>query len=183
LSDLVLVEGQNLGAFRRKWNRVYQRYSDEALLKIANELRLLWVHVAPSRPRFSRIESLFRHTTNTEQLEKDYDWSAAPDRSVGLPQFICERWLRTDKNGIVIHWRSRQIKASPTSLTTVLAASCLHHWPYFRICMNSDCKNRYFIAARKDQKYCSPECAEPAKLAAKLKWWHENRGRNKKGGA
>jgi len=183
LSDLVLTDAKNLGAFRRKWDRLYRDYADEALLNIADELRLLWWHVAPSHPQFFRIENLFQQTTRTEHVEKDYEWSASPDRGISLPQFLCDKWLRMEKNGIVIHWRSRQIKARPTSLPTVLAVSCLHHWPYLRICINSQCRNRYFIAGRRDQKYCSPECAEPAKLAAKLKWWHENRGRNKKGGA
>jgi hypothetical protein len=93
-----------------------------------------------------------------------------------LPQFICEHWLRGDRNGgLCIHWSSRQIKANPTFLGTVLAIACVYHSPYLRICRNSDCRARYFIAARKDQKYCSPECAEPAKLAAKRKWWNANR--------
>jgi len=183
ISDLVLLDQANTGAFRKKWDRFYGAYKDESLLEIANELRLLWWHAAPSRPPFSRIENLFQHTTKTEEVEDDYRWSGAPDRGVGLPQSICERWLNEEQHGITIHWRSRQVKANPSSLFTVLALSCLNHWPYFRICLNNDCHNRYFIAARKDQKYCSPECAEPARLAAKLKWWHENRGKHKKGGA
>jgi len=176
ISDLVLLERANIGVFRRNWNQLYRRYSDLMLLEIANELRLLWWHAAPSRPPFSRIENLFKHTAGTEQLENDYENSGAPERKIALPQFICERWLQREKNGIVISCRSGQVRANPSCLPTVLAVTSLNNRLYLRICMNKDCANRYFIAARKDQRYCSPECAEPSRLAAKLKWWHANRG-------
>lgn len=183
ISDLVLLGQGNIRAFRRKWDRLYKRYDNESLLEIANELRLLWWHAAKFRTPLSGIDNLFQHTTRTEQLENDYELSGAPQRGVLFPQYICERWLQTEKKPILIHWRSRQVKANPANLPTVLALTCLNHWPYLRVCMNSECRNRYFIAARKDQRFCSPECAEPARLAAKLKWWHENRGNKKKGGA
>jgi hypothetical protein len=174
LADLVLLDPGSMGRFRKRWSKLYQRYSDTELLKRRDELRYLWHQVAPSRP-FLHIENLFRHTEHTERLENDYGYSGAPDRGVRLPQFICEHWLRSEKDGLYVDWRARQIKARPTSLTTVLAIGCLYHSPYLRICQNSDCAVRYFIAARKDQKYCSPECAEPAKLEAKRKWWNANR--------
>ena len=43
-------------------------------------------------------------------------------------------------------------------------------------CQNPDCR-KLFIEAKSDQKYCSPECAKPSILAAKRKWWDENRGK------
>ncbi len=175
LADLALADSNSLGAFRKRWNKFYRRYSDVELLKRRDELRYFWHQVTPSRP-FTRMEDLFRHTEDTERLEKDYEYSGAPERSIQLPQFICEYWLRRERDGVYIDWRAKQIKARPASLPTVLAIGCLYHAPYFRICPSRDCQGRYFIAARKDQKYCSPECAEPAKLAAKRKWWNANRG-------
>jgi hypothetical protein len=175
LADLVLLDDGSMGRFRKRWEKFYRRYSDEKLMMRRDELRFLWHELAPHRP-FTRTEDLFRHTEDTERLEKDYEYSGAPERGIQLPQFICEHWLRKEKDGIRIHWPSRQIKANPVSLSTVLAIGCLYHAPYLRICPNSDCRARYFIATRKDQKYCSPECAEPAKLAAKRKWWNTNRG-------
>jgi hypothetical protein len=168
-----------MATFRKSWDKLYKRYSDEELLKRRDELRFLWHKLTPQRP-FTRIEDLFQPTDDTERLEKDYQYSTAPDRGIGLPQYICEHWLRADRDGLRIHWPSRQVKANPTSLPTVLAIAALHHSPYLRICRNGDCSARYFIAARKDQKYCSPECAEPAKLAAKRKWWTANRSTKSK---
>lgn len=40
-----------------------------------------------------------------------------------------------------------------------------------RICANSGCFSPYFIARRKDQEYCSSDCAG---LIAKRRWWQEH---------
>lgn len=37
------------------------------------------------------------------------------------------------------------------------------------------CGAPYFFRTEKRQRYCSPECADPARRQAKLKWWNENR--------
>lgn len=42
-------------------------------------------------------------------------------------------------------------------------------------CANSECPTPYFFATKKSQKFCSPECAEPARRASKLRWWNDNR--------
>lgn len=39
------------------------------------------------------------------------------------------------------------------------------------VCGNSRCHERYFFRRRKGQKYCSSDCAKPALLEAKLRWW------------
>ncbi len=44
-----------------------------------------------------------------------------------------------------------------------------------KLCVNRFCGTPYFLAARASQLYCTDECAAPAKKAAKLKWWNENR--------
>ena len=44
-------------------------------------------------------------------------------------------------------------------------------------CANPLCEAPYFLRQEnaKRQTHCSPECADPARRAAKLKWWNENR--------
>lgn len=44
-------------------------------------------------------------------------------------------------------------------------------------CEGPLCPAPYFLRKpeQKGQKYCSPECADPARREAKLKWWNENR--------
>jgi hypothetical protein len=47
-------------------------------------------------------------------------------------------------------------------------------------CANPLCEAPYFFKAdnAKRQTHCSPECADLARRAAKLKWWNENRKKN-----
>ncbi len=44
-------------------------------------------------------------------------------------------------------------------------------------CEGPECAAPYFLRAEKGQTYCSTECANIARRAAKLKWWNENRKR------
>jgi hypothetical protein len=44
-----------------------------------------------------------------------------------------------------------------------------------KVCENDACPARYYFASRRSQKYCTDHCAAPAKRAAKLRWWNENR--------
>jgi hypothetical protein len=45
-----------------------------------------------------------------------------------------------------------------------------------RICENSTCPNKYFIATRKDQKFCDSRCSQ---LVASRRWY-ESRGRDRR---
>jgi hypothetical protein len=49
-------------------------------------------------------------------------------------------------------------------------------------CANPLCDTPYFLRPEKSkrQDYCSPECADPARKAAKLKWWNEHRKNQRK---
>lgn len=42
-------------------------------------------------------------------------------------------------------------------------------------CANVGCRDPYFIAEKRWQKYCSPRCAAPSNVEAKRRWWHENK--------
>ncbi|SRR6266536_2003885 len=44
-------------------------------------------------------------------------------------------------------------------------------------CGGPMCAAPYFFRTEKGQKYCSPECADPARREAKLRWWNEHRGK------
>lgn len=46
-----------------------------------------------------------------------------------------------------------------------------------RRCLNQNCVQPYFLQSRKSQKFCSEKCSAPSKKVAKLRWWHENRGK------
>lgn len=44
-------------------------------------------------------------------------------------------------------------------------------------CGYAGCRNPYFVAEKRWQKYCSEECASPSNREAKRKWWHDNKGK------
>jgi hypothetical protein len=44
-----------------------------------------------------------------------------------------------------------------------------------RFCPNPQCQAPYFIASKKGQKFCSPECARPTLLASKRRYWNKRR--------
>lgn len=46
-------------------------------------------------------------------------------------------------------------------------------------CLNPDCAAPYFLSTEKGQKYCSPECARPAQLESKRRWWANHRAKLK----
>jgi hypothetical protein len=41
-------------------------------------------------------------------------------------------------------------------------------------CGGPSCEAPYFFRTERRQKFCSPECADPARREAKLKWWNES---------
>jgi hypothetical protein len=41
-------------------------------------------------------------------------------------------------------------------------------------CGGPVCAAPYFLRTTKGQKFCSPECADPARRQAKLRWWRES---------
>ena len=59
--------------------------------------------------------------------------------------------------------------------TTVLQKALYAFWAkasLARVCKNWDrCPAPFFIARKTQQLYCSDECAAPARLEAKKKWW------------
>lgn len=62
------------------------------------------------------------------------------------------------------------VEAALFYLQSRLAHRMLH-------CPNPTCAAPYFFKTKKVQKYCSPECADPARREAKRIWWNQNRGK------
>jgi hypothetical protein len=49
-----------------------------------------------------------------------------------------------------------------------------------KYCGHVDCRERYFIADKRSQKFCSEACAGPANRESKRLWWENNRGKGAK---
>jgi hypothetical protein len=68
--------------------------------------------------------------------------------------------------------RRGQFKYEPT---TPFQKALYLFWgksPLAKVCKNPDCPAPFFIARRVQQAYCGDECATPARLEAKRKWWN-----------
>ena len=71
----------------------------------------------------------------------------------------------------------------PPATPTALEAALFYfkqNVRHLRHCPTTHCPAPLFFAERKGQRYCSPECAEPARLASQRRWWRENRGKSSK---
>jgi len=67
------------------------------------------------------------------------------------------------------------VKLGPPTSFEQAAVYLLHHpAARTRVCKNSDCPRRYFLADKRNQMYCSEDCALPAQRKFKRLWWRQN---------
>jgi len=183
LRDLANLRDDGIARFRKKWNQVYGRLSENELLRRRDELRLLWTSpfstIDPNNPD-GLVDSMHLHLTDrTEDVE--VAWKHSPHDP--LEKIVCDHWLRQAKHPWTVEWGKRKrFLACPYSLPAVLALACVRHSGRFGICRNDQCAAPYFFTRRRDQRFCSQDCAWPAQKAAKLRWWnkHGRRSRSKK---
>jgi len=188
LMDLANMRDDGIRNFRKNWE-IYAGRKDDRLIRYRDELQLLWsesvpVAVTPAemeKPREAvTLEEVCGGMTPHQQRLFEY-WhdEASHDISgfASLQGLILEGWLKEGAGGLHVDWPNG-FRPEANSLPAVLAWGCLMHAERLGLCRNQNCPTRYFIAARKDQRYCSQECAAPAKKAAKRDWWNKNRGKS-----
>lgn len=189
LDDLANLHSDNTSVeqFRQQWGQWYRHTNREEVLRRQEELRALWEDLDRRRRRVSpsRIMRLPRDFSEAEELsveqlpepENLYErWGSVVTQET-LPEFICNGWLFEASQSFRVSLDRGRLVANPRSLPTGLALGVLKYSRRLAICRNPKCLNKYFIAAKRDQRYCSNECAWPAKKAAKRKWWKDNRGK------
>jgi len=170
LVDLANMQDAGVGHFRKKWDIAYSSYRNPELLKRRDELRYLW-----------------QLTVGFKVQETDYTgglyghWNAYGAGPLD-EKFICEYWIGVEPSGWEVRWtdEKKDIRPRLVSLPTALAWASVVCADRLAFCMNTKCPAPYFLFKRRDQKYCSDICATPAKRAAKLRWWHEHRGKKSK---
>ena|SRR5215469_5012929 len=173
LTDLANMRDDGVARFRRtKEGRLYQRYKNTELLKLRDELRMLWPEPLPKG-----WEEMPADGVRIEDLTPlQRDWLEHRPHQP-LEQFICEHWLfrAVKSDGIQVDWTERKLTPNAKCLPVVLLWGCLQNADRLAYCHNPECAAPFFIGKRKDQQFCSDGCAEPAKRAAKLRWWNANR--------
>jgi hypothetical protein len=178
LYELANLHDDAVPKFRKKWDKVFKRYTRDELLARRDELKLLWTshhaHLETVTAKSWNNVVFPRVTPRTEALHSY--WENAYDGT--LEQCICDHWISLERNGWRAVWTTKEkaLKANPRSLPSVLAWSCINT-DRLGFCRNAKCGAPFFLARRADQLFCTTECAWPAQKAAKLKWWHENRAK------
>lgn len=80
-------------------------------------------------------------------------------------------WYRTDLEGIEKWSRIAAAIFSVVKFSDRLV-----------VCGSPECDTPYFIAVKKNQRYCSEKCAGWAKRLSKKEWWDKNKGKRRKRG-
>lgn len=157
LREMANLRDDGVARFQQRYDPFFNRYEKSELLQLRDELRALWTG-GKKMP---------------ETLAADWDEDLAAASGTLLEEWICNRWLRRTRGGLVIFFGA--IQADPYALPALLAYSAYLCGKRMRVCLNGDCPAPYFVAGRRDQRYCSTECAAPAKLAAKRRSWHRHK--------
>jgi hypothetical protein len=172
--------------FQKKWGKYFD-YSRKELLHRRDELRHLWqveagvgsIEEWPFHADDDWLERIpaMRLTARTKKLhDRGRRAFGRPADFVG----ICNHWLRLERQTVhVIENKDAVPRIVPNNrcLPAILVVSCVRFRELMKVC--STCQT-FFIARRRDAKFCSEECAKPAKREAKLRWWHRNKDRGRR---
>ena len=202
LLALANLRDDGLAYFGKKWKHLYELSRNEDVLARRDELRLLWTHrlfqathsdcglELPLKPipkaRYDRLYQQWRSSHPnavdlplSDRNRSPYDEWQDHRYDESLEKWICDHWLRLKGVRFEVEWNKNRkaIVTSGRRLPPHLVVTCIQFGDRFGFCRNQACPAPYFLASRRDQIYCSNACAWPAKKAAKLKWWHEHRGK------
>jgi hypothetical protein len=158
LREMANLRDDGIVRFQQRYDPYFNRYEKSELLQLRDELRALWTG-GKQMP---------------ETIAADWDEDLAAASGTLLEEWICNRWLRRNRGGLVILFGD--IQADPYVLPALLAYSAHLCRKRMQVCLNGDCPAPYFVASRRDQRYCSHECAAPAMRAAKRRSWHRHKG-------
>lgn len=160
--------------FKKGWPKYAKA---RGLAQMRQELQSIWKRYmafgwnAPELKQPVDIDESANAFTDESSQERDEE-----ERNEHLEKIILEGWLRRAKNPYQVEWRPKpRLRANVHSLEAMLSLALIRHGERLGFCGNPNCKRPYFFKARKDQRYCSAKCAEPAKREAKFRWHRANR--------
>jgi hypothetical protein len=171
LMELANLREDRVTEFKKTWG--FTRYNNAQILDKRDQLRLLWLDCLHlNLPSIGAKHEELLHKEANLSIEI-YPWQ--PEDGVvvepeSIPEQMCEAWLQEEQVGWNVDWPGRRIFPSHWHLPVILAVGCIDLSEHFAYCWNPDCSAPYFISRRNDQRYCSDQCAWPAKKAAKRKW-------------
>ena len=185
INDLANLESSGLDDFKHRWPEL-KDYSSKLLFKRRDELRLFIGH-----------RTDFISKTNVMEAESDEEVFGLKDprgetkyasefrNQISQPganpqQLILDHWLEQDDSGFRVNWDRGEPQLAERSgqLASALCLLCMKHRKRLKICDNPKCEDRpYYLATRRDQKFCGSICAEVRQQAIKRRWWDKHRSK------
>lgn len=153
LRELANLHDKGCARFWTLWNRRFRHESDQSVLRLRDEVRSVWNSETSSIEKHRLVE----------------DWLAW--RHFRPSEFSLSGWMPFIPAG--------RLLPDPRNLRGQLVYAVLEQAQRFALCRNPKCPAPYFLARRKDQKYCERgDCTEYAHKQRALSWW--NREGNKR---
>lgn len=148
LGELANLDDRGCKRFWRLWGHRFKREADASLLALRNDLREVW----KPGTRVARKQQIIEHWL---------EW-----RPRGFAKLAYSPWL--------VLWGVPRPIPAPRYLRPALVWAALERSDWLARCHNPDCPAPYFLARRKDQKYCERgDCTAYAQRQYALKWWKE----------
>ncbi len=110
-------------------------------------------------------------------------WRAPDRRTKEWGMFRVSQDFFSQGKGDLMHapldgsWDFLLKELKPRSRTEQLILEFMSWAELTHYCDNPYCSAPFFIANKTNQKYCSPECAGPARRESKRRWWARNGAR------
>jgi len=80
---------------------------------------------------------------------------------------------------VEFNWKRGEIVYQPKDDLEKAVYTLFRNSALAKVCEAEDCPARYFIAKRRNQRYCSPECAAQFQKKYKLDWWNREGSRRR----
>ena len=113
----------------------------------------------------------------TQQLFRS-EWERKRKVNDGLAQTLATRIAPGVPEGRVVKafvrpsGKTFELKLQPDDLQGALWLAFVGHFDRTRKCQNPTCESPYFLASRRDQKFCNEACS---RLVANRRWWDSAR--------
>jgi hypothetical protein len=147
LREFANLHDSGLVRFRKRWSKSFREVPPEEIMKTRDELRRVWDQGTSA-------------TDKQAVLERWSEWK--PRSFQGLRY---RPWVPLLAAGRVI--------AETHSLHGQLSQAVMEKFEHLARCQNPNCPAPYFLARRRDQRYCEQgECTKYGQREFALDWWN-----------